>query len=228
MEPNNKLENQFRAQLNDREIAPTPRAWDRLDAMLTVAENKKPKQKFNWLLIAASFVGILFVGIVIYQLNATEVVSKNDVVANKKPTVNQKNNILKQNENQVAEQTILLLSNNNQKQSNQPIIINQKTNRNSIEKQIMVVDASQNSKKEVLQKTEITEEKIADNSNQTTVVEELKSNQNSVPKPIKVDANSLLSQVNGELNQEFRETKFQKLKRNIQSVKVAMDSRNNQ
>ena len=196
--------------------------------MLTVAENKKPKQKFNWLLIAASFVGILFVGIVIYQLNATEVVSKNDVVANKKPTVNQKNNILKQNENQVAEQTILLLSNNNQKQSNQPKIINQKTNSISIKKQILVANVIEKSDKEVLQKTEITEEKIADNSIKTTVVEELKSNQNSVPKPIKVDANSLLSQVNGELNQEFRETKFQKLKRNIQSVKVAMDSRNNQ
>ena len=228
MEPNNKLENQFRVQLYAREIAPTPMAWDRLDAMLTVAENKIPKPKFNWLLIAASFVGILFVGIAIYQLNTTELLSKNDVVVNKKPTVIQKNNILKQNENRVAQQTVLLLSNNNQKQSNQPKIINQKTNTNSIKKQILAANASQNGIKEVLNKTEITEEKIADNSIKTTVVEDLKLNQNSVPKPIKVDANSLLSQVNGELNQEFRETKFQKLKRNIQSVKVAMDSRNNQ
>ena len=44
---------------------------------------------------------------------------------------------------------------------------------------------------------------------------------------IEVNANTLLSEVNGELSQEFRETKFQRLKRNYQSVKVAMNARNN-
>ena len=45
MEPN-KLENQFREKLNNREIQPSANAWDRLDAMLSVAnvtDNTKAK-----------------------------------------------------------------------------------------------------------------------------------------------------------------------------------------
>ena len=42
MEPN-KLENQIREKLHSREIQPSAQAWDRLDAMLTVAEEKKNK-----------------------------------------------------------------------------------------------------------------------------------------------------------------------------------------
>jgi hypothetical protein len=37
----NKLENQIKEKLNSREIQPSAQAWDRLDAMLSVAEEKK-------------------------------------------------------------------------------------------------------------------------------------------------------------------------------------------
>ena len=40
MEPN-KFEKQIREQLNSREIQPSKKSWDRLDAMLSVAEEKK-------------------------------------------------------------------------------------------------------------------------------------------------------------------------------------------
>ena len=45
MEPN-KLETQIKEQLNAREIQPSEMAWDRLDAMLSVAEEKKNKTFF--------------------------------------------------------------------------------------------------------------------------------------------------------------------------------------
>ena len=45
MEPNN-IENQIREKLNSREIQPSAQAWDRLDAMLTVGEEKKNKAFF--------------------------------------------------------------------------------------------------------------------------------------------------------------------------------------
>ena len=64
MEPN-KLENQFREKLNPREISPSEAAWDRLDAMLSVAE--KPKRKFTWLYIAASFIGFLLISTVFFN-----------------------------------------------------------------------------------------------------------------------------------------------------------------
>ena len=43
---------------------------------------------------------------------------------------------------------------------------------------------------------------------------------------IKVDASSLLNQVDGELNQSFRERMFDRLNRNYQSAKSALATRN--
>jgi hypothetical protein len=68
MEPN-KLEKQIREKLSAREIQPSAQAWDRLDAMLSVAENKKPKRKY-WLYIAASIIGFVFVGL--FVMNQSE------------------------------------------------------------------------------------------------------------------------------------------------------------
>ena len=68
----NKLENQIKEQLNAREIKPTEMAWDRLDAMLSVAEEKKSKKGFGWMSIAAVFIGLLLTGFVIFQLNSSK------------------------------------------------------------------------------------------------------------------------------------------------------------
>ena len=46
MEPN-KIDNQIREKLNAREIQPSAQAWDRLDAMLTVSEEKKTKEYYE-------------------------------------------------------------------------------------------------------------------------------------------------------------------------------------
>ena len=69
----NKLETQFKEKLNSREIKPTEMAWDRLNAMLSVAEPsdteqaiQNPKRKFTWLYIAASFMGFLLISTVYY------------------------------------------------------------------------------------------------------------------------------------------------------------------
>ena len=64
MEPN-KLESQFREKLSYREINPSGAAWDRLEAMLTVAE--KPKRNYTFWYVAASIVGFLFVGTVFFN-----------------------------------------------------------------------------------------------------------------------------------------------------------------
>ncbi|MBC8883410.1 hypothetical protein H9X57_08295 [Flavobacterium piscinae] len=61
MEPNN-IENQIREKLTQREIQPSAKAWDRLDAMLSV-EEQKPKRNFKWLSIAAIFMGFTLIGI---------------------------------------------------------------------------------------------------------------------------------------------------------------------
>ena len=69
MKPN-KIDNQIREKLNAREIQPSAQAWDRLDAMLTVSEEKKPKKGYGWFFVAAST--ILFFGLGFFLFNSNE------------------------------------------------------------------------------------------------------------------------------------------------------------
>ena len=73
MEPN-KIDNQIREKLNAREIQPSAQAWDRLDAMLTISEEKKPKKGYGWFFVAAST--ILFFGLGFFLFNS-KIVSSN-------------------------------------------------------------------------------------------------------------------------------------------------------
>ena len=57
MEPN-KWEKEIKEKLNKRTIQPGEMAWDRLDAMLSVAEKKK-KPKYKWMYVAAGFMGLI-------------------------------------------------------------------------------------------------------------------------------------------------------------------------
>jgi len=237
----NKMEKDFSEKLNQREISPSVNAWDRLDAMLTVAEEKeknKPKKNFGWLYIAASIAGFLLIGTV--YLSSTEElidVKTNDVVfesnrqksvenqsnpsgsisnptdssaiaetpnpiekdsnSNSKP-VKQIQNTRKTNESQLAENTI----NQNQINQNQPII-NQKTNSAS-----NVVFANNLNADELLAMAQ-------------------KSNPESSNVSVKVNAKNLLLQVDGELDQTFREKVINSFGKNYRNAKVALANRNN-
>lgn len=84
MKQNNNLENQFRKKLNDRIIKPSDKAWDRLDAMLSVSEKKKPKS--NWIWIAASLVVFATIGSFFLKTD------KNGIILDENRVVDQKHN----------------------------------------------------------------------------------------------------------------------------------------
>lgn len=246
----NKMEQDFSEKLNKREIIPSANAWDRLDAMLTVAEEKKPKRNFGWLYIAASIAGFLLIG-TIYLSSTQELIDsrRNDVVFEnneQKPSeqpsnpneqisnssdssaiaetempivkdsnsdhprpIKQIQNIRKTNESQLAENTIN--QNNNQNNQNQPIITraeangqsNQKTNSAS-----NVVLANSGNADELLAMAQ-------------------KSNPETSKASVKVNAKNLLSQVDGELDQTFREKVINSVGKNYRNAKVALANRNN-
>jgi hypothetical protein len=238
MEPN-KLEIDFRQKLNSRTLTPSDNSWDRLDAMLTIAEQKKPKRKNLWLYIAASFIGLFLIGTLMYNSSQTiletpKVVLENnktpkntvksnqvevvvlDSVTNKKQIVSQslnyiqsvqKNNtrvsVIKINPNQVVENTT-----KNEQESN-PII---------------PVQATQESKSQKTIPSYVNVDELLASVEKTSKIEK-KTIQNQV---VKVDAKSLLSQVDGELELTFREKVIQKVSKNYQTVKVALGNRNNQ
>ena len=126
MEPN-KLENSFREQLNKREIQPSEMAWDRLDAMLSVTENKKPKKR-TWMYVAASFLGFILIGSLFFKQSETEVKTNDSVVVQENKTPNQaEENTIQNQVQEVSSSTI------NAVQSNQnAIATNQKTSKKVI------------------------------------------------------------------------------------------------
>jgi hypothetical protein len=77
MEPN-KIDNQFREKLNAREIQPSAQALDRLDAMLTISEEKKPKKGYGWFFAAAST--LLFFGLGFFLFNSNETTEINNSI----------------------------------------------------------------------------------------------------------------------------------------------------
>ncbi len=231
----NKLENQIQEKLNSREIQPSAAAWDRLDAMLTVAEEKKTKRlpllPFRYIGIAASFLVFLAIGKLVYDQNSNPEVSgeipnsKNQPkIVNSNPEVSGK---ISTNKFQTPT-AIQVIAQNQQPapeasghnlQSKRVSIINQNQNN-----QIVAVITK---KQEDLQPI-ISQEVVVSNQKNVVAEVEIPTQQQTPVTKIKVNATSLLSQVDGELNQTYRETKLEKIARNFNTVKVALANRNNQ
>ncbi len=240
----NKLEHQIKEKLNSREIKPTEMAWDRLDAMLSVAEEKKTKRfsflSFQFIGIAASI--LVFISLGLFFLNQEKTsISTDDTIVTKeilKDSVFNKTHPIEEKVNnnigtiQEKQQLVQSTSQKHQTEKTNQLIINQKT----------IVNPIINYEKEIeFQATEIIAQKnIPKITNQEKIiilkpvvvnVDDLLSavdrTNKTVKKPsITVNPNSLLSQVDGELNQTFREKVIKKINKNYREVKVALATRN--
>jgi len=223
MEPN-KLESQFKEQLNSREIKPSEIAWSKLDAMLTIPE--KPKVKFPWLLIAASFTAFLLVGTIYFNQNVSTI-------------ENQKNKIVIQNSavpKIIIPDTTLKLKAEDEKGLVTNVVpkSNYGTNKVPIlkEKWNFVKDSS--NQNQVAQVSIINQKAIKSQTSDVAVEELLavagnaskKENQLNQKSDVQVNASNLLSQVDGELELSFREKVINKVSKNYQTVKVALTNRN--
>jgi hypothetical protein len=249
MEPN-KLETQIKEQLNAREIQPSEMAWDRLDAMLSVAEEKKTRRfsflSFQSIGIAASVLVLVSLGLFFFNQKETVVNPENNVVVNEEVKQNNSkentttigntgidNNGLKGFDEQVKQRA------NQQKEENKTIIAqssksfnqnNQKTTVNPLinqEKEIQFQNQEVIAQKELPQVD--TRNTIVISKSTSVNVDDLlaSTSKKSESKPkIKINANSLLSQVDGELDQTFREKVINRVSKNYQEVKVALATRN--
>lgn len=74
-----KLEQQFREKLQNRTIEPSDKAWDRLDAMLSVAEKKK-KSNGKWWFVAAGFLALISVGSLFFRMDNNIATEENVVL----------------------------------------------------------------------------------------------------------------------------------------------------
>lgn len=231
MEPN-KLENDFRKKLNERTIQPSEMSWDRLDAMLSVAEKKKPKR--TWLYIAASFLGFLLVGTIFFNQSEVEVKTDNGVVVQEKnveenqeaTSENQENT---QSSNQITiVNTEAIASNKTVKRKNQKVEKSNPAQEKEIfqipekEEAVATVTPNETSKpNKYIESDELLAEAETRIQSQSVKKYVAKSN-------VKVDSQSLLSSVEGELNETFRDRVVKSIGKNYQTVKTTLANRNNE
>ena len=225
----NKFDNQIREKLNARTIQPNAKSWDRLDAMLSVQEEKKPRKGFLWLYIAASF--FVFFGLGVFLFNS----DKNIEINTQNPVLVAVDKTIDSVEKSKAEEILI--------ESQQPVVVQNEINPsksvNSIKEKTTIFNKS-NSVQESdnkanptynLQPTTSSAYKYISPENLLAEVQNEKKNlsseSNVSKKPsVKIDANALLSKVEKELDESYRETTLDKLNKNFNAVKSAIVNRN--
>ena len=225
MEPN-KLDNQIREKLNAREIQPSAQAWDRLDAMLTVSEEKKSKKGYGWFFVAASMILFFGLGFFLFNSNETTEINNSTPIVT---TINEETDSVKTNEtNEISVENV------------NPVLVQNEVNNSKQTRNIKSVETDK-----VIKSESVLEEKITPNIQRPTsntykyvspenLLAEVQTGEKVItsdkkitPKPkMKVDANSLLTTVEKELDNTYRETTLDKLNRKFQDAKSALANRN--
>lgn len=230
MEPN-KLENDFRNKLNQREMQPSEKAWDRLDAMLSVAEKKK-KPNRTWMYVAAGFLGFLFVGTLFFKQSEVEIEKTNVITYEEntsiKKEITPKKNIEKPFE-EALQETVAKNENHQQSSIKNEPVKNQNLAEN-LKKEVAIEDVKA---QEVAQKImelsqsgkEVTDQEINDLLNKAK--RDIAS-QRLLKKSIhKVDATALLLDAEQGLDNSFKQRVFDLLKDGYKETKIFVAERNN-
>ena len=224
MEPN-KIDNQIREKLNAREIQPSAQAWDRLDAMLTVSEEKKPKKGYGWFFVAASTILFFGLGFFLFNSNETaEINNSNPIVTTINEEIdsvgtNKVNQILVEKEQPVLVQNEVNFSKTHtNKKSEEANKLTKEENLTKDNSSSIIHHPSPNSYKYVLPENLLAEVQTGEKV--------LKTEKISPKVKMKVDANSLLTTVEKELDENHKETTFDKLNRKFKDAKSALANRN--
>jgi len=232
MEPN-KLENQFREKLNNRKINPSEAAWDRLDAMLSVADSseseqakQKPKRKYVWLYVAASIAGFLLVGTIFFNQKVSTIDVKNSNVviksATQKDTSKTEIKVLEKEFN--YSKPIL-------KQETNPLVQTKKDSKSNVENQTTKPQDDVLAEIQPINRNLPIAEignKTSENIDSLLASVEKKSKSESKKASIKINSTDLLNQVDGELQVSFREKALNTITQKYKEAKEALANRNNQ
>lgn len=233
MEPNKKLEKQLKEKMQSREIQPSPAAWDRLDAMLTVAEEKKAGFNYQWLYIAAALIGFLAIAYVFLSHPAPAVdAPRNEVVDQNTPPIQNASDSIAQPSAEPQKIEVIEPSFQNKQQS----VAQNRSSQNRQSKSIQEKSLPQKSPAEtqsIAQESSINHQKT-ESINQTLPVKTVENSESALAQvevkiqtsAIKVNASNLLSKVDGELQLSFREKVIKGINKNYQNVKVALANRN--
>ena len=246
MEPD-KFEKYIKKQLNERKINPSDNAWDKISGQLPVAENNN-SNKFFWYGLAAAFIGILIVSSLYFNASDESIESGIQIVETpNEPVVipNTEDVVIKQN---AVEEKIAISDKASIKDAKKPKVQvetdldynAQIASNDNVNDKVIKADAVPNGKEQLINAkiAEIVAQvNLLENSNLPVSSIEVDSLLRQAQQEIltdkifnqegKVDAMALLNEVEGELDQTFREQIFETLKAGFQKVKTAVADRNN-
>ena len=224
MEQDNFNKN-IKEKFNFRTIEPSETAWNKLDAMLTLAEEKKQPKIFFWLSIAATFLVFSAVGYVFFQQNqkGETTPSTEEIVTSK---INSESKTHKQNLEESSISSEKELANNTIKfnvlETKKSAIIYPAQKENS---KLEVYEMALLKQEEVVTVNEIKKEEIKQEIKETTfnyttpesLLAEVQgqkkpSNISSFKSTLRVNPKELLQTVESELDQTFKEKTITKLK----------------
>lgn len=234
MEPN-KLENEIREKLGKREIHPSAQAWDRLDAMLSVQESKAEKKSFPWLRIAAAVV--LFLGVSYFFFNSSEksIKENNSNIVVVEDFENSSNDEINTEESDVVKSSQSIINQENSaivysESKSKSETIGKKVNarKKDYTKEILPVVLKEN---QVAHSDVKNEAKTIEDKADLKIISENKQAIAEIKAPVekaklKIDPNSLLDQVDGEIQLTFRQKVMQTVTKGYKEAKEAVASRN--
>lgn len=227
MEPN-KIDTQIKDKLNNRTITPSAPSWDRLEAMLNSTENEKAKPNYNWLAIAGAVVVFFGLGM-LYTSTPTSSTQIDDSIP-VASVLKTKNDLVTATPiaTIAVEKTLPILAQN---ESNK---INAKTNITD-DKPIQELGSIQ----KIVAQEIATNPKASPPTNYKYIspealLNEIETGQKAITNniktvsknKIKINAGSLLTGIEKELDSVYRETTLDKLNKNFNKIKTVIANRN--
>ena len=223
MEQDNFNKN-IKEKFNFRTIEPSETAWNKLDAMLTLAEEKKQPKIFFWLSIAATFILFTGVGYVFFQQNEkTKLMPSTEEIVTSK--TNSETETHKQSteessvsyENELANNPTISTTSETKKSTTIHTAQKENSKLDIYETAVLKQDAvTINEIKKENNKQEIKEPNYYYTTAETLLAEaqgqKKPSNISSFKSTLRVNPNELLQTVESELDQTFKEKTITKLK----------------
>lgn len=218
MKQNNNIENHFRDKLNQRTIEPSDKAWDRLDAMLSVSEQKKPKT--GWLWVAASLVLFATIGSLFLRTDKSEVIQSEEIVIQK---------VVIPTENTETQAEFTQLDNIDK---NISVVKKIKTDTSDFQKlteteSVVIVDEIPAVEKDEKTTGEIRSNKYISAENLLAQIEKDKTSESRKLHPkVNIDAHILLTNTIKEMDEEHQDKALNNFKNQFQNIKEALSNRN--
>lgn len=228
----NSFENQIKEKLENRSITPSNAVWSRLNEILPVPE--EPKQNFKWMILAASFIGFISIAI-FFQRQPDELVDadKPKIAIENITTSRTDNPISKSNDLGIIsdkinsdKKIVKVESKINQKRNNELLVLENSGIKN-ITKSNLDDEILNGTQKPIVfnEQTQNSSQLIAKESNSLDEISP-KNELDAKSDQIRVNANSLLSQVENELNLTFRQKVIIKIAKNYKATKEILVARN--